>query len=274
MGTTTALDPVTNAALIASITPLAHMVLGDSAKYLGGELKLFTESNVNNIKSILMRGKSKLGEHPTLNRNVSSRLVKDLIFEASFCEDPLIQEYYAGVLSSSKISLDDDIGIAMSKLVSNLSHLQLRFHYAYYFCLQKYFASEPQNEQPLMALQEKGSSMGLSVVMQMLNISNADTSRIENLLNHIFSGLQFAGLTGSTRYGDTSDLYPAYAERDATTIQCAGTSRGIELFLWANGLGHLSPSYFFSKEFNPSDYTQSGLEKIQLKTMDQPIINK
>jgi hypothetical protein len=68
---------------------LAEKLLGPTADYLGQGLKHWTEKRVTNIQNIFRIAANRLGEDLDKEDAVPPRVLKGILDEGSFCDDPL-----------------------------------------------------------------------------------------------------------------------------------------------------------------------------------------
>jgi len=90
-------------------------LLGQTADYIGGEIKNLVEKCNVNIGDIFIKAYRKLGTRVEEPGTVNPRVLKSVFDEGRFCEDDLVKEYFAGVLASSRTSDGkDDRGVTNS----------------------------------------------------------------------------------------------------------------------------------------------------------------
>ena len=140
------MEPVTTVGLSAIAAYLAKdgvaKLLGPTADYLGGGLRDITQRRFENIGKVLSNAYKKVGSQLEKPGQVPPRILKAVINEASYCEDPLVLEYFGGVLASSRTeSGRDDRGVRLAKVVDNLSAYQIRTHYLLYSTIATLFPS-------------------------------------------------------------------------------------------------------------------------------------
>jgi len=98
-------DPTTAVEVYAAqklLVPLAHRVLGDTADYLGAGLKNWTERRAENVQKILKRADERLTDEERKKGAVPPRVIKGVLEDGSFADDPLVQSYFGGVLAASR----------------------------------------------------------------------------------------------------------------------------------------------------------------------------
>jgi len=214
---------------------LVQKVLGPSADYLGDQLKLFTQKNLENIKNILKKAEEKIDSN-TENSQVSPLIVKDLIFEASFAEDEITQEYYSGLLASARNEDSfDDRGKTISTLIRSLSHYQLLTHHVIYLIV-----SNPHTAR------QKFETLDYEPLLKAFKVLNSSQEKNSAVLHHVFSGLEKHNLVKPIQ-----EMNEQIGSKYASQYYFQPTITGIELFLWANGLGKKNVDYIYSEEFEP-----------------------
>ena len=121
---------------------MLQKILGPTAEYLGEELEKWAKSRIKNVQKILLNAKKKLGPRLDSPGRVSPKVLKAVINEGSYAEDPIAVEYFGGVLASSKTEFDrDDRGARLVKIVDNLSAYQIRTHYLVYSTMAHIFST-------------------------------------------------------------------------------------------------------------------------------------
>ena len=101
-------------------------ILGPTADYLGEELKAFTQRRVENTAKIFLNAKKKLGPRLDSPGQVPPKVLKTVINEGSYSEDPIALEYFGGVLASSRTEIGrDDRGARIIKTLDNLWHISI-----------------------------------------------------------------------------------------------------------------------------------------------------
>ena len=238
-------------------------LLGQTADYIGGEIKNLVEKCNVNIGDIFIKAYRKLGTRVEEPGTVNPRVLKSVFDEGRFCEDDLVKEYFAGVLASSRTSDGkDDRGVTNSKLISNLSSFQIRTHYIFYTMLRKAFMPHrpvisPGTDRRMMFIyiptETYFSMMGI------LDDYPHHNERI-NILSHSMNGIRRNDLIEDNfTYGGKElfelDMikyrFPEYPLHEAILcdhgITFQPTPGGMELYLWANGLGRYTHFQFLDE---------------------------
>ena len=117
-------------------------LLGPTADYLGEGLSNLTKRRVESIGKMFSNAAKKLGSQIEAPGQVPPRILKTVMDDASYCEDPLVLEYFGGVLASSRTEDGrDDRGARLMKIVDNLSTYQIRTHYLLYSTIASLFSN-------------------------------------------------------------------------------------------------------------------------------------
>ncbi len=240
-------------------------LLGPTADYLGEGLRDFTQKRMENVGAIFKKADSKLGAERELPGTIPPKVLKTVINDGSYNDDPMAVEYFGGVLASSRTeSGRDDRGARMASLVDELSTYQLRTHYLLYSTIRETFKDKGylfnMNDRPLMELfvpfRPYGHAMGFS---------EEEKGKTDSILRHTFFGLANDYLIENDfQYGNKESLKARAQHADQGGIVCQPSALGAELFLWAFGCGDHSLSYIFNENFNPVvESTPSVIEEVK-----------
>lgn len=249
-------DVQTTTAIAAIGYPLVQKVLGPSSEYLGDQLKLFTQKNTENLKRIFEKTESKHPEGIEQQGSVSPQILRDVLFDGSFCEDEISQEYYAGVLASSKSKQNrDNRGVDITACISRLSNYQLRAHYFFYYVMhQSKIVSESEIQQDAI-LNNTPVFISNKTFIEAMDFDAIELTEFDSICGHILHGLNKENLINRTfGYGSVEFLRSRLPSRiifDEPGLVVCPSPLGIELFLWASGKGKLPLNYFYNSEFQP-----------------------
>ncbi len=216
-----------------------NKLLGPTADYLGQEVRGLVEKCNINIDSVFRRALRKLGHRADMPGQVSPRVLKRVLTDAPFCDDPVVQEYFAGMLASSRgDSSLDDRAVPYSNLISSLSSNQIKFHYLLYAAIRNAFLRQG------IYLTTKAGRQHLGVFISCASINEvfAITSEEEafSILEHCLYGLRQKELIAPDyAHGGPeflSKTYPTdkFYEEGITVWP---SLFGIDLWLWAHGIG-------------------------------------
>lgn len=220
-------------------------LLGPTADYIGEEVAgLVKKCNIN-IDEIFVRAKKKLGSRIDKDGAVSPRVLKHVLDDGRFCDDEIAAEYYGGILASSRDSVGkNDLGLHYLSKVRQMSSLQLRLHFVFYYQL-------------LMLHKDSGLDIGLGNNLRALGLfipSNVFTSVVPadlaetqvDLISHCSVGLRSLDLINTYSYGDPSHLEKVFPKATSAGIYLEPNFAGAELFLWGLGLENPNGHRFFT----------------------------
>jgi hypothetical protein len=127
-------DPLT---IAAAGVPTAYFlkdqfdrVFGPTSDYLGNKILGVVQRRIENVNAIVEKIDQPGSIHP--------RMLERLINSGSYIEDDLTQQYFAGVMATSRTKDGkDDRGLYFLDLIGKLSHKDLKIHYILYSLLRK-----------------------------------------------------------------------------------------------------------------------------------------
>lgn len=247
---------------------LIEKILGPTAEYIGEGLKEWTQKRVENVVRIFSKAKDKLGDKLDSPGAVPPKVLKKILDDGSFCNDELCAEYFGGVLASSRTERSrDDRGVTYINLLSGLSTYQIRTHYIFYTSLLRAFRPlnliiYPGIDRDFMYIYIP-TSIYYSVMELDLEFPS-DDDKI-NILAHAMNGLKRADLIANFTYGNKDIFlqdkikyrfpeFPVKEEQLAEHgITFKPTPGGMELYIWAHGLGHFTHFQFLDNklQFDP-----------------------
>lgn len=222
---------------------VVEKLLGPTSEYVGVGLKNWTERRVENVKRIFSVAAESLGEKIDQPGTVPPKVLKEVLEEGSFNDDRLACEYFGGVLASSRTPTSrDDRGASLMKLVSDLTTYQIRTHYIFYAATKKVFDGQELSLGNEENRQKCSMFISLPAYFQMMEFGpNEDLSTI---LTHATFGLYQHGLIGNFEFAGQDELKKKFPHIKEGGIQFIPTARGVELFMWACGLGSVPPTGF------------------------------
>ena len=237
-------------------------ILGPTAEYIGEGAKNFTEKRVENLNNVFRAAAKRLGSRVETTGAVPPKVLKGILDDGSFCDDPLSVDYFGGVLASSRTGIPrDDRGASIIGLLGRLSTYQIRSHYIFYHIIKLLF-----NGRQIAPIDSRSRDfmrvyVPTGVFIEAMDFT--DDEELGNLTQHIMHGLEKEGLIDHYfRFGDTESIKMEFEysvmgfqkktkSLDAPTeggIIIQPTVRGVELFLWAYGKGDLPIPSFLSEE--------------------------
>jgi hypothetical protein len=250
------MEPGTGLAILGSAlggAKLVEKMLGPTAEYIGGGLRNWTERRLQNVANIFTNAKEKLGDRIEEPGAIPPRVLKEVLDEGSYCDDPLTTEYFGGVLASSRSQVGrDDRGAHWSSLVARLSAYQVRSHFLIYRAVCDRFAGKDfqfnMDDRPKLSI-----LLPFSSYFRSMDFSQDEMNQVTSLLNHSFFGLHKEGLIGTFLYGNGETLKKRkgadFSPPEEGGVWVTPSALGAELFLWAHGQGHLPPSALFHQVF-------------------------
>lgn len=245
---------------------LLMKLLGPTAEYLGSLLRTLVERQTKNLCRVLEAARRTLGNRLDEPGVVNVRVLKEVLEEGGFCEDPLMAEYFGGVLAASR-SADglDDRGMPLLRLIEQLSSHQLRMHYLLYMTFRHLFRNRHLNVQ----VGSHCAKASVFVPASTLARAMGQPMRPEFALIvlHCIHGLIRSGLLQSTHFwgrkgqSEVAQVTRCYRDDEEQALVVAPTAFGVELFLWAHGYPDVTPAEFFL----PLLRFHAGVKVVQLE---------
>lgn len=250
---------------------LVGKLLGPSAEYLGGEAaNLIRKCNIN-VATIFQKAARKLGTRLDEPGQVPPRILKGVVEEGAFVEDPLVAEYLAGVLAASRTSNPkDDIGLGMLATLKQLSTYDLRLHYLFYRSFRSLYAGSD------LFISDRASSAQMLVFLPLrwyrsvMNFSPSEDAPA--ILGHSSGAIQRAGLANDGATGP-----PEYLQQFFLGVKESGfvgqvCTFGAELFLWAHGMRDLRIQVLLDKSVAWTDvWDVPSLADVRRVSNDGPV---
>lgn len=171
-----------------------YWTLGPSIKAVGNAFGQWTEYRMGNLLRIGEKVSARRDSQADLDdgspRAVHPRLAVDLIENASWVDDDLHQEYFAGLIAGEKSESDE--GLFYSRVVSGLTASQVRLHFLIYRAYEGSFAA-------IQAPRFNGGDAGLrQLAVRASRSSFAGAMQLESLASPSWAaavhGLETAGL--------------------------------------------------------------------------------
>jgi hypothetical protein len=231
-------------------TSLFVRVLGPSADEIGEALRRYTAYRLRNVGRIVSNADSKTddsGEDVIVN----PRVARVLIEEGSYCDDDLMTNYLGGVLASSRTRDGrDDRAVTWSRLITDLSALQVRAHYLLY----REWAARLHRIVPFnLADPEIVERAVMHIDLEEFNPALARGSGVDYIhaTPHAIIGLAGANLIDDfyvmveyrKRFSKGVNVRSSFPH----VLKVRPSRQGIELYGWAQGLPGLLPIEFTSE---------------------------
>jgi len=201
---------------------------GPFADALGQELARapgFVVQNLVRLAELITRKRRRVeGQRPA-----AARVVKQVLDDAGWADNPTVTEYLAGVLAASIGQLDDDRGVSAIAIIRRVSAMQLRAHYVIYSELVRV---APQ--QLSLNLDDSTDRAALALYVdrtEFVSALGSGASRPDDqdeLLRYVATGLLRE---------DLIDAYtaPGQVPTEKELLGFRPSALGVEIFLWGCG---------------------------------------
>jgi hypothetical protein len=172
---------------------------------------------------------------------VPPRVLKETLDGGYFCEDEITAHYFGGVLASSRSRVvRDDRGATYAALISRLSAYQIRSHHVLYATAKRVHGGKVVN---VLDQRERNEHLKTFIALEEMcgALELGDDEDANVLLPHVFHGLAREGLIDDrVSWGSGAYLQKQYGMVLAHPgLVFVPSPLGIELHLWAFGLGRL-----------------------------------
>jgi hypothetical protein len=266
------MDPGTGLTVLgaaAGSAKLVEKILGPTAEYLGGGLRDWTERSVHNLGRIFQKAEERLGDKIEAPGSVPPKVLKGILSEGAFSDDELAQEYFGGVLASSRTEVGrDDRGAAFAALAGRLTTYQLRSHFFFYTMIRELFQGCDVN----LGVQTGRNRCRLFVpfVSYVLALEFAAGEDASLIVSHVMFGLARENLIDNNfEFGSVDHIKKSFKDAADGGLIFAPSALGIELFLWAHGRGDLHLSAILDPAIDLSSKvairTAPGIRGVMLK---------
>ena len=236
---------------------MLRRVLGPSASYLGEQVASWVKQRHTNLKKIFESADRKLVGRGDVHGSVPPRVLKRILDDGSYCDDPLMAEYYGGVLASSKSGISrDDTGAVHLATIEQLSVYQIRAHYIIYSIVKELFDGTGAKVSTDSQLARLEIYIPWPTWETALAITTDEEERLNLITDHIIFGLKKEMLIGKTIiYGEKEHLLKYYSGAPGDGVLVGVSVWGTQLFLWANGRSDLDSSQYLESafDFHPTD---------------------
>lgn len=200
----------------------------------------YAERRARNVLHIVESAARMSGHALNEPGTIPPRMLGLLLDEGSWCDDEVMAEYWAGILSASRTSDGrDDRGTTWVKLVSHLSSVALRMHFLLYTEMRRAVLDAPPFDIGKSSLCDEFTAIYVprSDVARVLALDE----EIDAVLAHAILGLRREGLISDyLAYGPKSDIEQAYlVSVPEDGLVASASYAGIELFFWGHGFPNL-----------------------------------
>lgn len=234
------MDLGTGVALFGS-AKLVVKLLGPTADYIGEGVKDLAEKRVNNVKNIFSIAAKKLGDKIDTEGAVPPKVLKGILDEGSFCDDPLAAEYFGGLLASSRSGISrDDRGATFIALINSLSTYQIRAHYILYQIIKDLFNGTDINIGISAGRQKMETYVPANIFVSGMEFNAEEGKQVDVLMNHIMIGLRKEHLIEDNWLcGPKGSMSQYFKDAKEGGAIFQPSALGVELFLWAHGRSDL-----------------------------------
>lgn len=119
----------------------AYRVFGPSLGVFGRALESLSERYSERLLRIVERAEAKLGDKADEEGAVSPRVVHKVLTDGVFSDDPVVHDYFAGMLVASRTEDgEDDSAIPYVQMLARLSSDAIRLHYLLYRAVREALA--------------------------------------------------------------------------------------------------------------------------------------
>lgn len=242
-------------------------VLGPTLDAMGRDVKTlyeaWSEPRLANLAAILSKAEKRGGGEG--DYQVHPRIIHELFEEGSWTDDEVAQQYFAGLLISSR-STDpyDDHGVFYARIISSMSSNQVRMHHALYYA---YATSADHGSNGLFGDYGQALWMPTADAAAALSIlpHDPEASAVEETL----AALSRDGLLASSGVGTPDEFREVLdLNADQDSSYAAVTALGVRLFLWAYGIRTTDPARLLSYDWSKTEQIGPIIPGAQLKSWD------
>lgn len=240
-------------------------LLGPTLDAIGQDIAdRYSESRQRNFVRIARNAEAKAGDALDQPGSVNPRIAEVILEDGSWCDGPVMAEYFGGILANSR-SPDggDDRGLSWAGLVSRLCTSDIHLHYLFYDAFHVLYLGSEELELGRGAVRDR-----LMIYMGRRNILMAmgvepNRQNGDKYLVPSMNALVREGLVGEIFYAfatrkQLSDEYRIDAP-DAGMILVPSIA-GMDLFLWAFNHGDRPVAEFLSPDLQ--FVSQEGLTSV------------
>lgn len=220
-----------------------YRVFGPSIGAFGGNLGKWTDRWSQNFLRISERAEKKLGPKTEIEGEVSPRIIQRLVTDGGWCDDSVAQEYFAGLVASSR-SEDglDDSNLPTITMLAGLGSKDIRLHYLVYRSVRLglnggWFTGASDGRKPLR------------VFLPMVELARGMDTSVEDLLQAL-PGVVSTLVRFELLESDWAVGLPAHMKNlappdvDEPGMVVTPSWGGIDLAIKSDGAGTLAPAQF------------------------------
>jgi hypothetical protein len=223
---------------------LLTRLLGPSVDVFGEALARSAAYRTRNFGRIVQRADRK--SRGRSDGTVGARVAFVMLEDGSLCDDELMAEYLGGVLAGARTpNGKDDRAVSWIKVITGLSVLEVRAHYLLY----REWAARLRGRTDLklgMSVDAMKSTLDVEYFEFAQLVNAGDSIAAIELVDHTIPGLQAVGLLGTDCSGGSRNSVAPDSPFDHV-VRITPSSRGCELYGWAQGLSGLIAAEFTSR---------------------------
>ena len=243
-------DPLSTALTAAKIAVprdksdgLVKRILGPTADLMGSDLANWYENRSNRILEIADSAERKLGRKLDEDGSVPSRLVAMILGEGSYCDDQLMVEYLGGVLASSRTHDGrDDRGSRWVGLITSLSSYEIRLHYLLYSAAMQMYVEKgleiSWGDTSAYPAGDVSTVFDFADIVECMEFSSSESAS-EILPESMFALDSESLITDWYILPKHNFVNRQLKVPWDAALGFQPTPRGIQLFMWAQGIGPL-----------------------------------
>jgi hypothetical protein len=249
-------EPVTAAAALIAMgksdnsdksTGILKRLLGPVADEIGLEMAEWVRSRHENVESIVNSAERKLGSGIDVPGAIPLRVASKILGEGSYCSDRVMGEYLGGVLASSRTPDGrDDRGARWVSLITSLSSYEIRLHYLLYSSARNLYLTNGTSVNWGYAREWNVAEINVAVRVEDLEacMDFSNTEQPKQVFPEAMFALNSEGLVHMWEIMPNGQFPKKRYNSDAQAlITFQPTSWGIQLFMWAHGVGEQWPSF-------------------------------
>jgi hypothetical protein len=228
-------------------------LFGPTADYLRDAIKNQTEKGLKNLGRIFDHAAKTLGGELEKPGQIPPKILRDVAYHGYVCEDELSAQYFGGVLASSRSDVKrDDRGSSFIQLIGRLSVYEIRSHYIFYTIFRRLCADESHQLGRFREIQKFTLFVPFEVWAIAMDLQPNEQQHA--LILHVMNGLSREDLIdgrwcaggGPERIKELASI-----QVESDGIVFIPSAVGVELYLWAHGLGKVPASEFLVNQFTP-----------------------
>lgn len=241
------LDPVSAVVSSEAAKSAVGKLFGPAFDAMGQDLahlyKAWSQPRRANVEAILAKGGQRADK---ATGYVNPRVLHAVFEDGSWVTDGVAQEYFAGLLLSSRSdSADADDGMYYAGIVAGLTSNQIRIHHAIYRCFAANCTEYPNS---IEAKLNNAIWMPVEESASLIRVIEGDDPL--EVVSEAIEALAQKGLLGHAGVGTPEMFKEADTVTSIDSSVSVATDMGIRLFLRAYGIRTSDPKQLFNFDWN------------------------